>query len=793
MRNPLKERVYAYDYDSKNRLTKGRYAAKNGSVWTDEAGLYNLQIDQYDDNGNIVKLQRYGKSGTSPVKIDDLTYGYSTNGNELTTVEDLAAQASFGYPNATTSISPELQYDMSGNATSDLNSQITAVTYNYLNLPTKIVIDRAGTLNDYEIGYLYDASGYALKKTLTRNGVLVKTIDYVHGIHYYDQQLSLIFTPEGRASPYNGGFEYEYFIKDHLTNTRAIFGQVHDSDVYKATMETESAGKENLDFQNLSVTPRYTGNNITSPTLDIPIPDESIILNGITGSKPIGPAKMLTVKAGDKVNMEVFSRYTTSVSSSSVISNLVAAVTSAYGIVNSGETQTAYQALNNNLPSLSGQVLRNTDAPKAYLFYVLFDNNHVYKQFGYAAMASTAMVVHQKLSLDVVLPSDGFMYIYIANESNISAASATYFDDFKIVHHKTTASLRITEVNDYDPFGFLLEGTRFVDVSRTANNYLYQGGFSEFDALVGWNRFEGRGNYDARLGRWHSIDPADQFANYTPYNGMGNNPVLQVDPNGEWLMLVTALIGGIGNVYNHWDDIIAAGGTSGSIMQGINYFGVGATAGAISVVNPVLGASILSGGNVAIDLAAGRTPDWQGALTDFTYTYVGGKSAQAYERATKAIYGELDVFLAKQVEGAFATTARVVRTEEKLLTEGAGKWGKVLDFTAEIEAPAIRMPTSSQTAQLGRKLEYFFGNATGNKHNIDRSKSMLERLQRIGIFDNETGRSVLKDHLQEVLQTPGIIQTNGRTLRESLLMGPNGGAKMQSIWEGNKLITAEIF
>ncbi len=33
-----------------------------------------------------------------------------------------------------------------------------------------------------------------------------------------------------------------------------------------------------------------------------------IIINpGITGSKSIGPAKMLTVKAGDRVNMEVFS------------------------------------------------------------------------------------------------------------------------------------------------------------------------------------------------------------------------------------------------------------------------------------------------------------------------------------------------------------------------------------------------------------------------------------------------------------------------------------------------------
>ena len=36
-------------------------------------------------------------------------------------------------------------------------------------------------------------------------------------------------------------------------------------------------------------------------------------------------------------------------------------------------------------------------------------------------------------------------------------------------------------------------------------------------------------------------------------------------------------------------------------------------------------------------------------------------------------------------------------------------------------------------------------------------------------------------------------QANGRIIKESLLMGPYGGLKMHSIWEGNKLITIELF
>src|SRR3989304_5710451 len=38
--------------------------------------------------------------------------------------------------------------------------------------------------------------------------------------------------------------------------------------------------------------------------------------------------------------------------------------------------------------------------------------------------------------------------------------------------------------------------------------------------------------YGPALGRWHSMDPAAQFA--SPYVGIGNNPVNMIDPNGMW-------------------------------------------------------------------------------------------------------------------------------------------------------------------------------------------------------------------------------------------------------------------
>ncbi len=110
-------------------------------------------------------------------------------------------------------------------------------------------------------------------------------------------------------------------------------------------------------------------------------------------------------------------------------------------------------------------------------------------------------------------------------------------------------------------------------------------------------------------------------------------------------------------------------------------------------------------------------------------------------------------------------------------------------------------------ADLGSKLDYLFGKASGNKHNIERSKSMQAELRRIGIHDNSFGREYITNHLNDVLndssnisnveirsytvkQLPGtpVIEYTSTT-RESLLMGPGGAVKIESVWDGNRLIT----
>jgi RHS repeat-associated protein len=121
------------------------------------------------------------------------------------------------------------------------------------------------------------------------------------------------------------------------------------------------------------------------------------------------------------------------------------------------------------------------------------------------------------------------------------------------------------------------------------------------------------------------------------------------------------------------------------------------------------------------------------------------------------------------------------------LTAGIGAG---LSMAAEIGMAAKLIPN------LGRKLEYILGNATGAAHNLERTAEMARQMQRIGLPDTLTTRQVLTEHLTAVLNNPSNIariQANGNIVRESFLMGPIGGAKLESIWNGAKLITVNIF
>ncbi|AWI25512.1 DUF6443 domain-containing protein [Flavobacterium pallidum] len=235
------QRMYGYAYDVLDRLTDAHYA-KNTDTGTPVMIDSYYEHASYDKNGNIGTLQRNGEydDDTDILQIDSLSYTYSEqNLNRLIRVDDDTDNPN-GFNDANTN-SNDYGYDDNGNMTSDLNKNITAITYNHLDLPTKV---QFGTGDNY-ITYLYDATGNKLKKVVYKMADPVpdpplpnaEATYYLDGFQYKKGILQFFPTSEGyvRNTFFDdtNHFNYVYNYTDHLGNIRLSFG----FDDYDATVK----------------------------------------------------------------------------------------------------------------------------------------------------------------------------------------------------------------------------------------------------------------------------------------------------------------------------------------------------------------------------------------------------------------------------------------------------------------------------------------------------------------------------------------------------------------------------
>ncbi|WP_326983922.1 DUF6443 domain-containing protein [Chryseobacterium sp. MYb264] len=185
---------YGYVYDGLNRLMAGYYQNPN-NAYSGE----NIESLLYDLNGNITSLYRTSvvenTNSITPTTIDNLAYSYI--GNRVNTITDSSNNPT-GYEGGGQTIT----YDLNGNMKSMPDKQITAISYNYLNLPNSIVLQgfRSNT------HHLYNANGIKLHKRIMEtndgiNGSVFTTVDtdYLDGFQYVHKEES------GSGSPGDGG------------------------------------------------------------------------------------------------------------------------------------------------------------------------------------------------------------------------------------------------------------------------------------------------------------------------------------------------------------------------------------------------------------------------------------------------------------------------------------------------------------------------------------------------------------------------------------------------------------
>ncbi len=540
---PVYQQAYTYDYSQASRLTEARYASQDtDGGWTANQSNYSVHDIGYDANGNITGLTRYTAdpvNGT-PVRrlMDQLSYTYA--GNRVRTVSD-AADAELGFADGASN-GNEYGYDANGNLTRDDNKGITNIAYD----PVLDVPLRVDFADGARIDYLYDAAGNRLAQTITAVDGTSRTTDYVGAVEYRNDQLALIHQPEGRVIKKSSGeFVYHYDLRDHLGNVRLTFSEepmVASSDL---TMETPAAPTEEALFEHVAAARQTLAyHNTTDASREEPQPNKVARLQ----AGQTGPAKSLSVRAGDQVHLQVNAAYETGRGKVQGLEGIATQVAGAASRSAAGLESGGAIAGSNGLAAGSALTTGKQQAvPPAYLNYLVYDTDFQLVDQGFVQVSEAAAVEvgstnndpAETLTLDVDIAQNGYLYAYLSHdvESSSPSATAVYFDDFTVEHE----GISIVQHNDYYAFGAVYQQS----ADRVLNNaYLYQG--KELQDGLGLDLYDFHARqYDPLLGRMTSVDPmAASWDGMSPYVGMANNPVSYVDPDGRNPILIGMMIGG---------------------------------------------------------------------------------------------------------------------------------------------------------------------------------------------------------------------------------------------------------
>ena len=529
---------YDYTYDDLNRLTSATFFGAEGED-------FSVPTISYDANGNIMSLTRKGLQTTGNYDIiDQLTYSY--DGNRLRKVEDAANFDGTEDFKDNIDAAEEYLYDENGNMSKDKNKGIENIEYNHLNLPIKVDMGNGDSLV-----YIYDAAGVKHAQIVYEAGVETKRTDYQGKFIYESKdgaasQLQLIQHEEGRVvyeTDVDGHFveyEYQYHLKDHLGNVRATFKEEGDIEASQATFEPEQSATEAGYFIG------YDG--MTTITADLFNHTEgghtSMRLNGSANANERESfGKSLMIKPGDVIDMEVYAKYFDASESSgwtNVLNTLAAQIAAnTAGVISSEASGIGPDAF----PFADWTGKDNpSDAPKAYLNYLVFDQNFQligdlsgYQQISEAAKENGSDVAHEQLSHSITITETGYIYIYLSNENDVPID--VFFDDFTVTQNHTP----IVQKDDYYPFGMTFGS--YQRAASTAQRYKFNQGTS--DKQFKTERITDLGlnldmtkfrMYDYALGRFTSVDPLAEVnpqESWTPYQYGYNNPIRYNDPYGD--------------------------------------------------------------------------------------------------------------------------------------------------------------------------------------------------------------------------------------------------------------------
>jgi RHS repeat-associated protein len=724
-------RAFGYAYDCAGRILKADFAQQNqgSSTWTADKVDFSVKGLAYDGNGNISGLLQKGMKGLTIAVIDSLKYSYIPYTNKLFFVTDKNndPNSKLGdFKEINNNQSQDYAYDANGNLNLDMNRLLSANRYNYLNLPDSLTV-----LGKGYIEFTYDAMGNRLRKKITDvsgSTPVIKAYDYIDGFVY--QNDTLLYFPHGegrvRATYATGkpvALVYDYFIADHLGNTRMVLTEETNLASYAATMETANSAKENALFSNITSTRSakpvgYPADGTTSPN------DYVARLNAGSGTQKIGPSLVLRVMAGDTIQLgaKAFYKSAAASTSSTTAANMLTALVQAFATGTApsdgthGNGTGPGSPLVSNFSAANYQAIRDKDPsqnqptlPKAYLNYVLFDDllNMVDENSGVRQVQGSPDQLQTLATSRIVIKKDGFFYVYTSNES----VQDVFFDNIVVAHNNGP----LLEETHYYPFGLTMAA-----ISSKALKNPYAENRNNFNGIeqtteLGLNQYDAfYRTFDPQLGRWWQMDPmAGNYPGISPYHNNFNNPISFNDPFGD--DPIWSFIEGVG-----W-------GWSYPVLGGA----VARTLGKVVVDGAIK--SLATNGFIEIGNYANRQQAWK---RNYDLQKIPIKEADALDAPIDQQFEVANGFPKRQFE-AYNTTPQAFR-------DGIAVNRKTFIFVTDYVEPLVTTVTT-----MG--LESLF--ITGVSRNVAQATIIAGRNSLVQA--NRTAGNAFRDELAELLKASG--------------------------------------